>query len=98
MSTGRKTGSRSCIQTAMPHSKSTWPLVWALWALYFAVAETVAVRSRQKNAPLSSYLRSLLGTHRGTTQRTIGQVSLGAFIGWFVTHLYREASNVTYPR
>lgn len=92
MSTDRKTGSRSYTASATPH-RFQWPVVWGAWAAYFAVAETVAVKSRRKDAPLSSYLRSLLRTRHGGLQRTIGQVFLGAFLTWLLAHIYRETSN-----
>lgn len=94
MSTDKRTGSRSFTQAATLH-KSQWSLVWGVWALYFAAAETVAVKSRQKDAPLSAYLRSLLRTQHGGVQRTAGQVFLGAFLAWLVPHLYRDKSNVS---
>lgn len=97
MSTDKRIGSSFFTRSATLH-KSQWPVIWGTWAVYFAVAETVAVQSRQKNAPLSAYLRSLLRTNHDGLQRATGQVFLIAFLAWLLAHLYRETSNVSDAR
>lgn len=68
-----------------------WGYVWGAWLAYFAVAETVALRSGRPEAPLCHVLRAGLGIrHPHRVVRQAGQVALGAGIVWFVAHLYED--------
>ncbi len=70
-----------------------WSVIWLLWALYFGVAEYVALKSGNSKAPLSYHLRRALGIRKQPWQQRAGQVALGAGTVWLINHLYREASN-----
>lgn len=67
-----------------------WSKLWTAWALAFAVAETIAVRSHDPHAPLSHQLRRVLGVRHQPLQRRLGQVAFASFAGWLALHLYRE--------
>lgn len=66
-----------------------WTLVWASWGTAFAVAETIAVRSRNPEAPLSHTLRRVLGVRRKPMHHRAGQVAFVGFGWWLGWHLYR---------
>lgn len=71
-----------------------WAAVWGGWITYFAVAETVAVRSRAPEAPLSYFLRHAMGISRSPWHKRAGQIVSGSVIVWFVQHLVEiERSN-----
>jgi hypothetical protein len=78
--------------------KPPWKLIWGAWVAYFAVAETIAVRSGEEDAPFCYVLRHSLGIrHPHPVARQAGQIALGAGIVWFIAHLYEEYEIVT-PR
>jgi hypothetical protein len=63
--------------------------VWGGWVAYFAVAEIIAVRTAEYDAPLTAHMRYVLGAKRQPAHRTVGQVVLAGGIIWVVDHLYR---------
>lgn len=70
-----------------------WSMVWTGWVAYFAVAEYVALKSKDPKAPLSYYLRHALGVPRSPAHRRAGQVTLGAGVVWLIGHIYEKASS-----
>lgn len=69
-----------------------WRYVWAPWVAYFAVAETLAIRSRNPEAPFCHVLRSTLCIrHSHPATRLAGQVALGAGMVWLIAHLYEPS-------
>lgn len=71
------------------NQRTRWAAVWAGWAVYFGVAEYVALRSGSPDAPLSSHLRFLLGTQKRSQHTRAGQVAAAAGVIWLADHLYR---------
>lgn len=72
-------------------TRAKWTMVWAGWAAYFAVAEYVAMRADEYDAPLTAHLRYMLGCRRQTAARTAGQVAYVAGMLLLAAHLYKEA-------
>lgn len=71
--------------------RKKWSIIWGTWIAYFAVAEYVAVRSKHRDAPLSSHCRYVLRSQTGDkTQRAAGQIVLGAGFVWLTRHLYNN--------
>jgi hypothetical protein len=68
-----------------------WRAVWVGWVTYFAVAEIVAVRSKENHAPLSYHMRHALGIRKRPVHYRSGQVALASGAVWLVHHLYRGA-------
>lgn len=67
-----------------------WALTWALVIGAGAVAETIALRGGKPQAPLSHYLRRVLGVRGNTHHQRAGQVALGASLVWLLRHLYDD--------
>jgi hypothetical protein len=67
-----------------------WQTTWTAWVGYFAVAEYLALKSKDPKAPLSYYMRHTLGIPRSPVHRWAGQVTLGAGVVWLVQHLYQR--------
>lgn len=74
-------------------SDDEWAMVWAAWVVAFGIAEAIAIRSKNPNAPLSHQLRRVLGIRRRSIHRRTGQVALGSGVSWLVWHLYRGVTN-----
>lgn len=74
----------------MAGSERTWRWVWLGFAGYFAIAETVAIKSGDPYAPLSHHLRAILGIRKKPMYKYAGQVALGSTLIWLVAHLYKE--------
>jgi hypothetical protein len=70
--------------------RTKWSIVWAGWAGYFAVAEYVALKSAEADAPLSSHLRGILGIRSVSRHRRMGQLAFVSGTVWLLDHLYRE--------
>jgi hypothetical protein len=70
-----------------------WSAVWTGWAVYFGVAEYIALKSKDPKAPLSYYLRHALGVPRTPVHRRVGYVALGSGVVWLITHIYEKASS-----
>ncbi len=70
-------------------TRAKWSLVWAGWVTYFAVAEYVAIKTDEYDAPLTAHMRYVLGAKRQPAHRTAGQVVLATGVIWLVDHLYR---------
>lgn len=66
-----------------------WSAVWAAWIAYFVAAERAALKSGNRKAPLSHFLRRALGTHHKPLHRYAGQIAFGAGVIWLVDHLYQ---------
>lgn len=71
-------------------TRTRWRLVWVSWSAAFAIAETVALRSKHPDAPLCAHLRPILGCRAGKAHRTLGASAVCVFAVWFADHLYRE--------
>lgn len=72
-------------------SERRWQYLWAAWVGYFAVVETLAIRSGDPKAPFCHVLRSTLATrHQHPVARQAGQVALGAGVVWLISHLYEQ--------
>jgi hypothetical protein len=70
-------------------SRTKWSIVWMSWVAFFGVAEYVAIRSNDHDAPLSAHLRYALGTKRQPLYRRVGQLSFVSFIAWLYLHLWK---------
>lgn len=70
-------------------SDDAWALLWAGWVASFIAAETIAIRSRNPEAPLSHQLRRVLGVRKQTVHHHLGQVAFAASASWLVWHLWR---------
>jgi len=71
-------------------TRAKWSIVWGSWVVAFAIAETVAIRSGEYDAPLSAHLRYVLGAkHPHPVRRTAGQAVLVGSAVWLIDHLYR---------
>jgi len=66
-----------------------WSAIWAAWIAYFVAAERAALKSGNRKAPLSYFLRRALGTHHKPLHRYAGQVAMGAGVVWLIDHLYQ---------
>lgn len=64
-----------------------WAAVWGGWALYFALAERAAIKSRNPHAPLSFFLRHGLGIPHSQWHRHVGQAIAGGAFVWLINHL-----------
>lgn len=64
-----------------------WALAWTGWVIYFAVVERAAIKSGNRRAPLSFFLRHTLGVGRHPWHRRAGQVAAGGAFVWLVNHL-----------
>ncbi len=64
-----------------------WAIAWTLWVLYFAAVERAAIKSGNRRAPLSYFLRHLLGVSRQPMHKAAGQVVAGGAFVWLVNHL-----------
>lgn len=93
MSRLRNTFSIVSESTQKVTTEQKWSLVWLGWGMYFSVAEYIAIRSGNYDAPLSHHLRRALGIRRKPWHQRVGQVALCAGAVWLVDHLYRESSN-----
>lgn len=65
-----------------------WAYAWTAWVIWFAVVERAAIKSGNRRAPLSYYLRHVLGVRRQPWHRRAGQVAAGAGVVWLISHLY----------
>lgn len=70
-------------------TRAKWSIVWGGWVTAFGVAEYIALKSGEYDAPLSAHLRYVLGVKRQPALRTAGQVVLAGGVVWIVDHLYR---------
>lgn len=70
-----------------------WSAIWAAWIAYFVAAERAALKSGNRKAPLSYFLRRALGTHHKPLHRYAGQIAMGAGVVWLVDHLYQEVKD-----
>lgn len=71
-------------------TRAKWSIVWGSWAAAFGVAEYIAIRSGEYDAPLSAHMRYLLGAkHPSTLRRASGAVLYVAGTVWLIDHLYR---------
>lgn len=70
-------------------TRTKWGLVWTGWVAYFAVAEAIAIRTGEYDAPLTAHMRHTLGAKKHPVIRTAGQVALLGGVVWLVDHLYR---------
>ena len=71
-------------------TRAKWSIVWGSWVVAFAIAETIAVRSDEYDAPLSAHLRYVLGArHPHPVRRASGAVIYAAGAVWLIDHLYR---------
>lgn len=68
-------------------SDQAWAAAWAVWVAYFAAVEYAAVRSGNRRAPLSYFLRHALGVRREGWHRRAGQVVAGGAFVWLAQHL-----------
>lgn len=75
----------------MTKSERKWACVWGCWVGFFAVAESVAIRSGGREAPLSHHLRRGLGIGGKPLHRTAGQMAMGTGVVWLTAHLYEKA-------
>lgn len=74
----------------MVSTRAKWSIVWGSWAAAFGVAEFIAIKSGEYDAPLSAHLRYVLGAkHPSLTRRTSGALIYAAGTVWLVDHLYR---------
>lgn len=64
-----------------------WAIAWTAWLVYFAVVERAAIRSGNRRAPLSYYLRHALGMSRKPWHKRLGQFVAGGGIVWLLQHL-----------
>lgn len=69
-----------------------WRIVWASWAAFFAVAETVALRSGHDHAPLSHHMRHVFGVNRQSPHRRLGQLAYASGVAWLAVHLWKAAA------
>lgn len=67
-----------------------WRTVWGTWIIYFGVAEWAALRSGNRKAPLSYFLRHSLGIPYGQAHQWAGRMVLGAGVIWLCSHLYEK--------
>lgn len=75
-------------------SEQGWRLVWASWVAAFIVAETIALRSGQKHAPLSPHMRHALGVkRRGQLHHRVGQIAYATGVSWLAAHLWKAVSD-----
>jgi hypothetical protein len=70
-------------------TRAKWSLVWGGWVAYFAIAEVLAIKTEEYDAPLTAHMRYVLGAKRQPAHRTVGQVALAGGVIWLVDHLYR---------
>lgn len=77
-------------QTRRVATDRRWEYVWAGWIGYFAVAEWAALRSGNRRAPLSYFLRTTLGVAKNPVHSKVGQVVAGGALVWLVVHLWAE--------
>jgi hypothetical protein len=75
----------------MTSDEKQWTAVWGAWVAFFAVAETVAVRSGKPVAPFTHHLRRSLGIGGKPLHRAAGQIAIGTGVVWVVSHLYERA-------
>jgi hypothetical protein len=75
-----------------------WRTAWAIWIIYFAVAEYAANKSGDPKAPLSFFLRHTLGIPRTSWHRRAGYVALGSGVVWTVQHLYERNTDGSSPQ
>ena len=70
-------------------TRKQWSVVWGGWVAYFAIAEYLALRTDEYDAPLTAHMRYVLGAKRQPALRTVGQVALVGSVAWLIDHLYR---------
>lgn len=70
-----------------PKTDQRWVIAWTLWLLYFAAVERAAMKSGNKRAPLSYFLRHALGVGRQPWHKAAGQVVAGGAFVWLISHL-----------
>lgn len=68
-----------------------WAFLWATWVAAFVIAEAVAIRSNNPQAPMSHQLRRVLGVRRRSVHHRLGQIAFATGTAWLAQHLYREA-------
>lgn len=73
-----------------------WRAIWATWVAYFAAAECAALRSGNRKAPFSYFMRTTLGVRRHPVHHRAGQVVFGAGIVWLLAHLYEIRMEVAH--
>lgn len=64
-----------------------WAAAWSAWVLYFAAVERAAMKSGNPRAPLSHFLRHVMGVNRQPWHRALGQVVAGGAFVWLISHL-----------
>lgn len=74
-------------------NQQKWGCVWSGWVAYFAVAEWVALRTGEVDAPLSHHMRTVLGAERNHPYRAMGQAGMLGGTLWLVHHIYRGVKN-----
>lgn len=70
-------------------TRAKWSIVWGSWVMAFAVAEFIAVRTEEYDAPLTAHMRYVLGAKRQPAHRTVGQAVFAGGVIWLVDHIYR---------
>lgn len=64
-----------------------WAAAWTAWVVYFAIVERAALKSGNRRAPLSYFLRHTLGYRRHPWHRRAGQALAGGAFVWLINHL-----------
>jgi len=77
----------------MSSTEKRWAVVWGAWVAAFAVAETVAVRSGQPEAPLSHHARRVLLARRSRA----GALLIAGGAAWLTVHLFGEVDTASLP-
>lgn len=71
-------------------TRTKWSIVWGCWGAAFGVAEYIAIRSGEYDAPLSAHMRYVLGAkHPNVVRRSSGAIIYTAGAVWLIDHLYR---------
>lgn len=70
-----------------------WAILWGSWVAAFIVAETLAARSKNPQAPLSHQMRRVLGVRRRSVHHRLGQIAFASGTAWLAQHLYREVKS-----
>jgi hypothetical protein len=67
---------------------STYTIAWALWILWFAVWETLAIIDQGENETFSGHLKTVMW-HDSGRPTIVAFLALPALV-WLVWHLYSE--------
>lgn len=73
--------------------RAKWSIVWGGWVAYFAVAEYLAIRAEEYDAPLTAHMRYVLGAKRQPAYRSAGQLAFVGGVAWLADHLWRGISD-----